>query len=182
MWIKPEDILHKIQPAESLIRYKENTGEALVAPRIDYRKDCTVIHSSTNWLDVHYENVEDCVCDNIYIKDGLVQVVTEDTMSNMSEMYREGWHLLQTYGVTDVFDDTEKCFDNLFEQYPDLKILGTDVFGGKFALTLQLVDGGFRFHKNGGYRGKDEVGEHVSDSPSEEYLMFCLVRIVGNKL
>lgn len=85
-------------------------------------------------------------------------------------------------GVTDVFDDTEKCFDNLFEQYPDLKILGTDVFGGKFALTLQLVDGGFRFHKNGGYRGKDEVGEHVSDSPSEEYLMFCLVRIVGNKL
>lgn len=185
MWIKQEDLVLKVHSEEVLTEYKNTTGKEYSVPAIKVREDCTVIPVNKNWMDVYYDNVESCTCDNIYIKKDCVRVVTptmrrsqEDPSEYMMAMFQNGYNLLQTYGVTDMLPDTEECFANVFEQYPDLKLI-TEAGIWKFALVFTAVEGDFRFHKNGGYRGKDEVGEHVSDSPAEEYLMFCLVYITS---
>lgn len=87
------------------------------------------------------------------------------------------------YGVTD-YDksyDAKYCVQVLLDMYPELKLLGT-IPDRKFMICICTVTDDFHFHKNGGYRGKDEVGEHVYDSPAEEYLMFNVVELIGEDL
>lgn len=86
--------------------------------------------------------------------------------------------MIPVYGVTDFNkeDDGAYCIQTLISNYPELKLLG-NIPDRKFMICIYIVTDDFRFHKNGGYRGKDDVEEHVYDSPSEEYLMFSIIEI-----
>ena len=90
------------------------------------------------------------------------------------------FEMIPVYGVTDFNeeDDAAYCVETLIRNYPELKLLG-NIPDRKFMICVATVTDDFRFHKNGGYRGKDEVGEHVYDSPAEEYLMFNIIELIG---
>ncbi len=174
MWMLPCDAQSVNHDQEWLQRYKDICGKDFVAKEVNNVVGVSFIGGTTNFLDQHFSNVEDCICCHLFADKGNVQSV--ETLEGFSTACELGFVRVPTYGVCDNLDTAEETIRNLLEYYPELKNLGSD-FNNKYVLLLCVVDGDFRFHKNGGYRGKGVVGEHVSDSEAESYLTFTVAKM-----
>ncbi len=98
------------------------------------------------------------------------EMIIADSTEKLVEAFDKNMKEVPAYGVTDLAEREEDILSVLFENYPELHLL--QYSNKKFIIQLQLAVGSFRFHKNGGYRGKDSVSEHVAESPSDSYLCF----------
>lgn len=176
MWIKPEDLKLAQPDSVFLEMHKEHHGEEYTTPKLEVIRGITVLSVNPHWLEPHYTNLTHLICHKVYLSDEDVIVNKKDTLENMCRLMQEGYEIFTTYGSTDMYSTKEECVSNLLKHYPELQSLG-DCKGYKFAITLDKCRADYRFHKNGRYRGNDEVGEHVYDSPAEEYLGFCVVML-----
>ncbi|AHK11316.1 hypothetical protein S14_207 [Shewanella sp. phage 1/4] len=115
----------------------------------------------------------------VMIKDNDV-IVTERSYDNLIK--HPDYNLFTTYSNSDYYvGQNEKTIENLLSYFPELNILG-DCDKYKFGIVCRVVEDDFRFHKNGGYRGKDEVQEHVYDSPQEQYFSFMVVMMENTEV
>lgn len=177
MWIKESDLQLKIHDAERLSAFRENMGKDFIFPEI-YRGMVTVLTCGAWLLDICYSNVKDCVCDNLFLDDNN-SIVIPKGLDALVDCYHKDFTSIPSYGCCDWFDDTEKMIDNLLKFYPELNLLG-EASNMKFGLRFNRAIEDFRFHKNGDYRGVDEglIGEHVHESPKDQYLLFSVVKLV----
>lgn len=180
MWLKESDLELQTHDKEWLLRYYKIMGYPYKQPEVNYVSGVTIINSDYRFIDRHYTNLDDCICDTFFAKGNDLQILGNKGLSYWREMFHSGYETIVTYGVTDLYEDETVCMTKLFECYPELHVYANST-EGKFALSFSLATSDFRFHKNGGYIGKDDVGEHVYDSPAKEYLTFTVLRIQEDK-
>ena len=184
MWVNIESDLTLTSPDQEFldnwIKYSED-GQPFKhrLADVDLVTGIPVATGGTFPTECSYEEIthESSLYDHIYVNEKECLVFKDIFLADKCV---EDYSLVQVYGVTDFNseEDAKYCVETLLKHYPELKLLG-DVPDRKFLLNITLVGDDFRFHKNGGYRGKDEVGEHVYDSPSEEYMMFQVLELRG---
>lgn len=177
MWIKESDLQLNTHDAEILAAFKEDTGKDFVVPEI-YRGMVTVLACGSWGLGIGYSNVKDCVCDNLFVDNNSTLVIPKG-LDALVDCYHKQFVSIPSYGCCDWFDDEEKMIENLLKFYPELNLLG-EAKNMKFGLCFNRAIKDFRFHKNGDYRGVDEglIGEHVHESPKDQYLLFSVVKLV----
>jgi len=174
MWVQEEDIIRTVHDQEWLDRYLNICKKEYKPCKVSYLENCTIF-SCGSWLDQYFENAEAMY--GTYLGKGSDVVdLEEGDLELWGELATKGYEHLPTYGVVDFIEDETKCLDNLFKMYPELLCFAKDK-NKKYAMTFSLATDDFRFHKNGGYRGEDEVGEYVCDSPSKEYLLFSVIEV-----
>ncbi|MCP3681946.1 MAG: hypothetical protein GY861_04575 [bacterium] len=174
MWAKLENLTKAVHNEEWLIQYKEILGKDYKTSEVCNVEEVAVHFGCGSYLSWSYSNVEDCICCDFYADDtGIVDV---QSLEEMREVIHSGKQYLSVYGITDLGAEEDEVLDILFSNYPELLLLGEDKTT-EYILNLEIVEEGVRFHKNGGYRGKEIVGESVAESPSDEYLMFSVYRI-----
>lgn len=175
MWATKEQLVEEQHEQEWLDQFKTIMEKEYQASKVtfDEKTGITLHFGSDSYLKWSYENVEECVCDNIYgDSSGIVNV---QNLSEMSEAMEQGKSFIPSYGLTDLGGTDESILGTLLENYPELNNLA---FGeDSYIINLEIAEGGLRFHKNGGYKGKDCVGESVDESPSDEYLMFSVFKV-----
>ena len=184
MWVNIETDLTLTTPEEdflaSWIKYSDgNKPFEHKKAVVDNATGLPILLGSPFHYECSYNEIkhESSLYDHLYLQ--------EDTAYTFAELYKldmgsYSCKEVPVYGVTDYDkeDDAANCVLTLIENYPELKLLG-NLPNRKFMICICTVSDDFRFHKNGGYRGKDEVAEHVYDSPADEYLMFNVIELVG---
>lgn len=181
MWVNIESDLTLTTPDQEFlgdwIKYSED-GQPFKhrLAEVDLVTGIPVATGDKFYTECSYEEISS-LYDHIYVNEKEC-LVFEDIF--LTGKCVRDYTLVQVYGVTDFNseEDAKYCVETLLKYYPELKLLG-DVPERKFLLNISLVGDDFRFHKNGGYRGKDEVGEYVYGSPSEEYMMFQVLEVLG---
>ncbi|AUR86361.1 hypothetical protein NVP1084O_154 [Vibrio phage 1.084.O._10N.261.49.F5] len=180
MWATKEDLIESNHDVEWLSKYKDICKKEFKRSELYIDSVNSIPAISLSGYRLSYDNLE-----NVYSwhkSDGkdLVEIDSFDTLHKYQDLgYNQD---IPLYGVTDFIPEgtEEELIKNVITNYPELKVFGT-CSKSKYVLTLNLAVNDFRFHKNGGYRGKDNVGEHVSDSPSETYLQFGILKVKEEK-
>lgn len=176
MWAKKEQLKLAAHDQKWLDNYKNLINEDGYKPSeiiIDETEGVALHFGSDMYLRWTYNNIEKCY-DELYGNES--EVVNVQSLHELSEARQEGKEFIHSYGLTDLEKDDEAILATLLQYYPELRNLqfGED----SYIINLEIAEGGLRFHKNGGYRGKDCVGESVDESPSDEYLMFSIFKVV----
>lgn len=169
MWAKYGTDFKEVQRgADWLNHYKEVVGHEWVSKVVWVVQDIPLILNGGVFVDKYFEGIANSHFDLVGKgKHTKVCDTPEDT---------RGGELLSTYGVFDLKSTPEDIVTELKKHYPDILRIGVCP-SNKYAIDLRVVRGGFRFHKNGGYRGGDVVGECVADSPAKEYMMFSILLV-----
>lgn len=170
MWIKEGELKEFQHDQQWLDDYKKLFKRDYIAEAL-YLKEATVIGPTP--IDFCFSNVE-AIYSELYT-DG-VTVREVDSLDTLSKLINLGYKRLPVYGVMDYKEGITATLENLFKYYPELKAIST-IKNESFALSFRVATEDFRFHKNGGYRGEDEVGEHVYESPKDKYLLFKVSRL-----
>tara|TARA_R110000851_G_scaffold201027_3_gene352214 strand:- start:10 stop:546 length:537 start_codon:yes stop_codon:yes gene_type:complete len=178
MWLQANEVQDATHDEKWLAQYREISREEWKPSTIKVVQGVPLLLCDTNYLDFQFSNIEDCICDNYFSL--MHDLVPVEGLAQWGKLAEGGYEIIMTYGTTDAYEDEGCCVKYLLQQYPELDAYARSS-KGKFALSIGLVSGDFRFHKNGGYRGKDDVGEHVYDSPAKEYLAFTVVKIKENR-
>ncbi|CAM0104454.1 hypothetical protein VPH5P1C_0037 [Vibrio phage 5P1c] len=176
MWAKKEQLTLEIHEQDWLDNYKIYLDKSGYKPSevvIDEVDGIALHFGCDSYLKWTYSNVEDCVCDNLYGDEG--GLVNVQSLQEMSDAIHGGKNFIPSYGLTDLGGTNENILSVLLENYPELRNLqhGED----SYIVNLEIAEGGLRFHKNGGYRGKDCVGESIEESPADEYLKFSVFKV-----
>ena len=178
MWLQLSELKRIEHDQKWLTKYKEVSGKDYSPCKVTNVNGVPLLMVHSNWLDMEFSNVEDCICSN-YLNLG-IDLVDADSLSVWGTCSELGYKNIMSYGVTDSYESGTDCIINLLKHYPELEAYGNSA-EGKFAIIPTKVTDDFRFHKSGGYRGNGQVGEHVYDSPDDSYLTFTIVRLVEDK-
>ncbi len=175
MWATKEQLILSDNDQEWIDQFKELMGVEYKPSEIEIDKETGIaFHFGTDsYLKWSYDNVEDCICDHLMGNEEGIMII--DGLADIQTARQSGKEFIQTYGLTDMSYDDQEIVDNLLTNYPELKHLANG--DESYIINLEIAEGGVRFHKNGGYRGGDDVGESVYDSPADEYLMFSVFKV-----
>lgn len=172
MWASKDDVMKCQHDKAFLDMWEKEVGKPYKHPvvEVDELTNIPVICYGGFMLSTHFENLEE-----IYYPLGMIEgeIFPLDSWTLMEKCLGG---TIPAYGNSDLAKTDKEVVSTLIEWYPELKRLA-DCKKNKYLIVLTGATDDFRFHKNGGYRGKDQVWEHVKDSPADIYLNFHVVKI-----